>query len=439
MIVLNEQFGYKNTGILHNIDEFSAILGGKKYKKSIQRGDNKSYCYNISHFENDKNQYRFETSYFVGVDWIVENKLPIYVQPKLNNEITEINYLKMLFEALKQPDNFNHLDQLCDINFEKPLITIRQEQDLLSPLLIVQYLHLLKKIVQKGLKKSYYPVVKNLNAKVKGKILVNATIKGNLTKSKILFNYCKYDEFGLNSIENKVLKKALMFSQKVIQNLNGIDAKALNGLFNYIQPAFVLVEDEIKIEELKTIKPNPLYKEYELAIKIAKLILKRYGYTISNTTQKKIQTPPFWIDMSKLFELYVYAKLKERFPERGEVIYHKKFNYLEPDFILNSQKENYKMVVDAKYKPQYQNGNVNTDDIRQVSGYARLKSVYNYLNIKNYNDVIDCLIVFSEQSLERTDLNGISLKTNEESNYVNFYKIGIKLPTLNETVTSLNV
>ena len=143
--------------------------------------------------------------------------------------------------------------------------------------------------------------------------------------------------------------------------------------------------------------------------------------------------------MSKLFELYVYAKLKERFPERGEVIYHKKFNYLEPDFILNSQKENYKMVVDAKYKPQYQNGNVNTDDIRQVSGYARLKSVYNYLNIKNYNDVIDCLIVFSEQSLERTDLNGISLKTNKESNYVNFYKIGIKLPTLNETVTSLNV
>ncbi|HHT9079062.1 McrC family protein [Flavobacterium psychrophilum] len=432
MIILNEQFGYKNTGILLDIEEYSAILGGKKYNKSIQKGDNKSYCFNISHFENDSNPYRFETSYFVGVDWIVENKLPIYVQPKLNNENTEINYLKMLFEALQQPENFNHLDQLCEINFDAPLISIKQEQDLLSPLLVVQYLHLLKKIVQKGLKKSYYPVVKNLNAKVKGKILVNATIKGNHSKSKMLFNYCKYDEFGLNSIENKVLKKALLFSQKAIQNLNGVDSKTLNGLFNYIQPAFILIEDEIQIEELKTIKPNPLYKEYDQALKLAKLILKRYGYTISNTTTNKIQTPPFWIDMSKLFELYVYAKLKERFPERGEVIYHKKFNYLEPDYILNSQKENYKMVVDAKYKPQYRNGNVNTEDIRQVSGYARLKSVYKHLNIDNRNEVIDCLIIYSEQSLERNDLKEISLKSNEENNYVNFYKIGIKLPVLKE-------
>ncbi|QZK99533.1 McrC family protein [Flavobacterium psychrophilum] len=359
--------------------------------------------------------------------------MPIYVQPKLNNENTEINYLKMLFEALQQPENFNHLDQLCEINFDKPLITIKQEQDLLSPLLVVQYLHLLKKIVQKGLKKSYYPIVKNLNAKVKGKILVNATIKGNHSKSKMLFNYCKYDEFGLNSIENKVLKKALLFSQKAIQNLNGVDSKELYGLFNYIQPAFLLVEDKVQIEELKTIKPNPLYKEYEHALKLAKLILKRYGYTISNTTINKIQTPPFWIDMSKLFELYVYAKLKERFPERGEVTYHKKFNYLEPDYILNSQKENYKMVVDAKYKPQYQDGNVNTEDIRQVSGYARLKSVYKYLNIDNHNEVIDCLIIYSEQSLERNDLKKISLKSIEESNYVNFYKIGLKLPDLKKT------
>lgn len=430
MIILNEHFGCKKTDIISNIEIYSEILNKKNYNKSIQKGDNKSYCFNISHFENDPNPYRFETSYFVGIDWIVENKLPIYVQPKLNNENNEINYLKMLFEALQQPENFNHLEKLCEINFDKPLISIKQEQDLLSPLLVVQYLHLLKKIVQKGLKKSYYPVVKNLNAKVKGKILVNATIKGNHSKSKMLFNYCKYDEFGLNSIENKVLKKALLFSQKAIQNLNGVDSKTLNGLFNYIQPAFELIDDEIQIDELKNVKPNPLYKEYEQALKLAKLILKRYGYVISNINSNNIQTPPFWIDMSKLFELYVYAKLKKRFPERGEVTYHKIFNYLEPDFILNSKKENYKMIIDAKYKPRYKDTNISKEDAHQVSGYARLKPIYEYLKIQNHNQVIDCLIIYSDQTLDDENLNDICLKSHEDKNYVQFYKIGIRLPTI---------
>ncbi|QZK99532.1 hypothetical protein K5L04_07335 [Flavobacterium psychrophilum] len=72
MIILNEQFGYKNTGIIHNIDEFSAILGGKNYNKSIQKGDNKSFCFNISHFENVNNPYRFETSYFVGLTGLLK-------------------------------------------------------------------------------------------------------------------------------------------------------------------------------------------------------------------------------------------------------------------------------------------------------------------------------------------------------------------------------
>ena len=433
MIIVGEQYGYKKPKALDkDISKHHPILNKQPYSKEFKQKKNKSVCFQID-YNKITDDYEFQTSYFVGVDWIVENELSIYIEPKVNKNNIEVSYLEMLLEALKETENLNHLDHLCEIYFDKPTITIDQKQDLLSPLLVVQYLHLLKRIVQKGLKKTYYPVVKNLNAKVKGKILVNATIKNNHTKSKILYSYCKYEEFGLNSIENKVLKKALLFSQKAIQNFRSVDTSALNSLFNYIQPAFIQVDNEVQVEELKTIKPNPLYKEYEQALKLAKLILKRYSYTISEINPTKIQTPPFWIDMSKLFELHVFAKLKQRFPEKNEVIYHKNINYLELDFLINSKRENIFMVVDAKYKPQYTDRKINKEDIRQVAGYARLKEVYDILKV-DYNKNIDCLIIYPNLNEGNEDFVNINFTVNPLKKYVGFYKLDIKLPFSNKTI-----
>lgn len=424
MIIIKEQYGYKNPkSITYDLSAYTTI---GPHKKLFKQKKSNGCCYEIT--KNSKG-LNIEASYFVGVDWFVENELPIYIQPKLNKDKSEVNYVRMLFDALQESENFNHLDHLCEINFDKPTIRIDQTQDLLSPLLVIQYLQLLRRIVQKGLKKSYYPVVKNLNARVKGKILVNATIKNNHAKNKILYSYCKYDEFGVNTIENKVLKKALLFSQKAIQNIKAINPEQLQGLFNYIQPAFYSVDEEVEIEELKTIKPNTLYKEYQLALKLAKFILKRYGYTISTVQPVEIQTPPFWIDMSKLFELYVFAKLKELFPLNGEVEYHIKTNRQELDFIINSKDKKYQMVVDAKYKPQYKDGNISKDDIRQVSGYARMKSIYKELAMEDkHNEVIDCLIVYSDQKAVRKDFVKDNFNYVPENNYVKFFKIGIELP-----------
>ena len=379
MIILSEQYGYRNPRAIDDIDLYTSVLNKKDYKKTIQRGENRSHCFNITYTGNESNPYRFETSYFVGVDWIVENELPIYVKPKLNDDNIEINYLQMLFDILKEPENYSHLEELYEINFDKPSIPIDQKQDLLTPLLLIQYINVLKKLVQKGLKKSYYTITKNLNSRVKGKILINETIKKNHFNNKILFNYCEYSEFGINNIENKILKKALAFSIAAIQNLKGIETSKIIGLINYIQPAFENVDSEVDINHLKIIKTNKLYQEYEVALKIAKLILKRYGFNISNTNSNKIVTPPFWIDMSKLFELYVFSKLREKFS-------------------------------------------------MHISGYARLKKVYEFLDFES-DKIIDCLVIYSNQNSKRKDFKGENFILEEEENYMQFYKIGIELPS----------
>ncbi|RXG29884.1 5-methylcytosine restriction system specificity protein McrC [Leeuwenhoekiella marinoflava] len=427
MIELGEQYGYNKPQGYEHIDKHSALLEGRSYSKSIQQGPNRAYCYNIFYDATDEVEYKFETSYFVGVDWIVENKLPIYVYPKLDRDTKEVDYLTMLFTAFKEPQNYEHLDGLCEIDFDKPSIAINQSQDLLTPLLFVQFLNVLKRIVQKGLKKSYYKVSKNLNARVKGKILINDTIRKNHLKGNILSTYCQYDEYGVNNIENKVLKKALLFTISSIQNMKGVDTSALKHLINFVKPAFSLVDSDVDIKLLKDTKSTGIYREYNLALKLAKTILKKYGYNIVQTNRESIKTPPFWIDMSKLFELYIYSKLKERFSGYKEVTYHKKFNYLEPDFILNTNDGKVKMVVDAKYKPRYHNDNISTEDIRQISGYARLKKIYDFLKYDT-SQVIDCLVIYSNQDANRKNFTEDNFNLDKELEYNRFFKIGIELP-----------
>ncbi|MFK7032765.1 5-methylcytosine restriction system specificity protein McrC [Flavobacterium oreochromis] len=388
----------------------------------------KSVC-----FEINVHTRKIQTNYYIGVDWLIESQKAICIEPKLNKDSTDqVDYLKMLFSALKHSESAKNLDNLFEIKWDKDYIEIEQQQDFLTPLLVVQFLSLVKEIVRKGLKKSYYKVENNLYAKVKGKVLISQTIKQNLVKNKPLHTYCNYDEFGLNGLENRLLKKALVFVQRYLPNIKNLQSeKYTTEIFNYINPAFEFVSEEVNLHDAKHTKTNPFYKEYEEAIKLAKLILKRFGYTISNTQEKRIKTPPFWIDMSKLFELYVFAKLKEIFPDKNEVKYHQKFNGLEPDFILNSKDGKYQMVVDAKYKQRYSYTNISIDDIRQVSGYARMKSIYKALGMENkHNEVIDCLIIYSDQESNRKDFVKDKFLYEPEDDYVNFYKIGIALPVL---------
>ncbi|WP_233881818.1 McrC family protein [Tenacibaculum piscium] len=429
MLVISEHFGYEKTknrfylkqDNLKLCEDFDLNIPFKKYFNNNEE----TFCFNFNKSENG--EFQFETGYYIGVDWIGNSGLSIYVQPKLNEEKKQVNYLKMLFEALKDSENLNHLNDLYTIDFKAPLIPIMQQQDLLAPLLLIEFLQLLKNIVRKGLKKSYYKVTENLNSKVKGKILINATVKQNHSHQKMLYNICTFEEFGYNSVENSILKKALLFTQSALNSFKIDKTLDLKELFNYVIPAFESVNENIDIRVIKNTKHNPLFKEYTQAIKLAKIILKRYNYTISQTTEKIVKTPPFWIDMTKLFELYIFKKLREIFPEKGEVKYHLKLNRQEPDFVLNSQ--DLKMVIDAKYKPRYADNGISMDDVRQISGYARMEKMYKELNEPDLSKVLACLVIYPNQ-INGFDLIKENLKNDKFKNYVQFFKYGIKLPEL---------
>jgi 5-methylcytosine-specific restriction enzyme subunit McrC len=390
------------------------------------------FCYRVHGKEG-----RFDkitTSYFIGAAWLTEGKQALLVYPKtdqVGEEERELDFMQMLMQALANVTEAKHLKELVHIHFDQPLIEIERREDYLSPLLIVQYLHLLRRIVKKGLKQDYYRVNRDLRARVKGKIRVNETIKRHHARQKLLHTACTFDEFGIDTTENQLLKKALQFSSRYLGQLRRVQPNLgdLDGLLRYLRPAFEKVSDVRHTPELRHFKPNLMYREYRQALRLAQLILRRFGYSATQTEQEStVKVPPFWIDMSKLFELYAYGLLKEAYGRN--VTYHWTTYGNELDFLLDTPEE--QMVIDAKYKLRYQNSRVDHQDMRQVSGYARLIKIYEKLG-KPHNQLIDTLIIYPDIEHGKTWVRGTQGKILKEpiEQYVGTYKLGIRLPMKN--------
>lgn len=348
-------------------------------------------------------------SYFVGLDWIAKDELAVQVLPKMNDGF-EVDYLRMLHEALSDTENFDHLQDLITIRFDQPSILIDQQHDWLSLFLITMFIHLLRKIVRKGLKRSFYLVEENLHNKVKGRISVGRTVKLQQMKGHVTDNVCQYQVYDVDTPENRVLKKALRFCMKQLESYQkAFDTKVVMDRARYCLPYFERVSDDVSIKAIQSCKCNPVFKDYAQ------------------------------IDMSKLFELYVFQRLREVFTERNELRYHLKANYQELDYLLQPHSWAEPYVIDAKYKPRYKDGSISKEDAREVAGYARLSKIYRLLGLNEETALpIKCLIVYPDQSQdEHFGFDNRSEPAFERiPEYVRIYRVGIKLPVIQPGRTS---
>lgn len=412
-------------------------IEGKWVTDILFRNRREAIC---ARFFQESGIHFLECSYYVGADWFPHlEKEWFYVEPKLNTkfdentgeelkpspdekELVQIDVLKMLFESLQVPEVRDHTQELFEIKFDSPWIPLKKTQDLISPLIMIQFLNLVKGIVRKGLKKSYYKVQENLYSKVKGKVLVSQTIKQNLVKNKNLHTFCQYEEFGVNGIENRILKRTLVFIRRYMTTFKGLGSDSFfQETFNYIQPAFQDVSEEVSLNDIKHLKFNPFYKDYEQAIDLAKLILQRFSYNLNSIQeQETILTPPYWIDMSKLFELYVLGKLKKSFGSDLKYLVTTYGNEL--DFLLS--KEDDSIVIDSKYKPSY-SVYVNHQDIRQVSGYSRLRRIRERAKVSP-NKMLDCVIVYPDLKSGVDTISDLLVSGIKE--YEKVWKVGVRLP-----------
>jgi 5-methylcytosine-specific restriction enzyme subunit McrC len=383
-----------------------------------------------------------KTHYYVGAGWLRPGEVAVQVQPKLNEAGRNLNHLAMLFACLSDTEVTPHLGELYELDLEAPPVQLPRQDDLLTPILVAHFLHLVSTVVRQGLRKGYNPVKRELRGRVKGKIEVAKTLRQGVLKGRPLAVACAYEDFSVDIPENRLLKQALRFAGHHLQRYPALEVE-MAPLLRYCEPAFASVSEDGEWHDALNSGRNPLYRSYNEAIRVGQLLLRRFGYSLRETDEEaggKVAVPPHWLDMSRLFELYVLGLLRKQFGQR--VLYGKEQaqgKYGLPDFLLQGETP---WIIDTKYKRAYQKRDYLIEDIRQLSGYARDTGVLERFGYsepaERARTVINCLIVYPQRLIGANELADMVEQFPAEDRlqdfaikeFTKFYKLAVCLPQL---------
>lgn len=411
-------------------EEHSGQKAGESLEGLLRKSNISEY--NLS---NDNRAYlgldeNFRAGYFVGMRWInwkegdAARKGVIWVKPKHGN----IPYQRLLWRCLDQPVVCNHLDDCYQIFAEEPSIPLNgEENDLITPLLITDFLVRVQKIARRGLKRSFVNTQNILQNRVKGKILVNQSCRLQLKTNQISQVHCSYHVHTSDCIENQIIKAALLQAQKYIcRYLNGRDK--LKDVLKYNLNAF----DEVSLKKINpidfhSVHHNSFQKEYVPAVNLAKLILKGIGFSANSDISLMPKTiPPFYINMPELFERYCEVLLREKFEGVLSGYSYKGFSEtrlgksrLRPDFIIPSQN----MIIDSKYK-YWIDESRDMDGIIQLSRYSRHKKALEKLSDGGYFSKLQFLYPKDDGELE---IDFDSDKNEKDNEYPEVFKYPLSL------------
>lgn len=365
----------------------------------------------------------YYASYVIGAQWLDEQE-SLVITPKVGCD--RIDFLRLFSGCLQSGIEAEALSKIYEIDLNQPPIKAPELQSVLSPLIIVHFLSVVREVLRAGLKKDYVQREENLK-KVKGHIAILRHERTNVLRKRPDKVYCRYQEYSVDIPENRLLKKALIFSQKILYtHPQGASRASLEHALHQCLSAFAHVGDEIEVSELKHFKYQKLFRTYSEAIRLAQIILRRYDYSLTNIESKEEACPVFWLDMSLLFEHYVLGLLREAYGDKIE--YQAQGNTGRPDFICHAPL----LVMDAKYMPRFNGrGRINSYIIRQLSGYARDRKLFNKLPSKP----IRCLVIYPKLGKAENPFLGKAIKElrlEEEETAWRFYRLAVPLPTLEE-------
>lgn len=368
------------------------------------------------------------SSYYIGLAEI--NGQNIEVLPKLE----DLDFMSLFSFALLYQPSSDYFSSCYDINWEKEIFASTELYNILTPLLVMQYLNILVKLVGKGLKRDYITIEENLHSKIRGKLRPIANWRKNELKKKEDYFYCQYQVFSANVPVNQLLKKALDISLLLLENVRSRSSNMtglafLSSRLKLVE-AFKSIDSNVRFESIRNYKFDKLNIYYSEAIRLAKCIIRHQDNALTDGSQKK-RVPLFWIDMSRLFEVYALGLLQTHYP--NQILFQVKGNYeTQCDYLHIGEG----IVLDAKYKIWYStyNGRRNhvkslIADVREISAYARDECFLKLMNKDVKNPI--CIIIHPDK--ETTKLATVlfdSVRNNKIEGYKDFYRLGIDLPRL---------
>lgn len=381
----------------------------------------------------DRDPWGYYASFKIGAEWVKEEKEAIVVSPKKGME--NIDFVKMFMTCFSSDLAFESFQAIYSIDVERPVIPTKSLQSVVSPLIVAHLLGVVSRI--KALKKGYTHHSENLK-KVKGHVNVLKNERKNIIMSRYDMIYCEYDEYSVDIPENRLIKKALRYSSVMIQRM-GNEHASYNVMLAKLRKCIALFEgvgDEVQLHDIGPQRSHKLFAEYAESIRLSKLIISHFDQNLHNEGQQNRGVVPFVVDMSLLYEHYVYGLLYEAYGERVSYQFHGKTGY--PDFLYRSNA--LRAILDTKYIPRLGDSSTDIYIVRQLSGYARDLRILRYLGYEDLDErkeieTVPCVLIYPKEgsSMENPFMNlpFENLLTHTEPNISKFYKVAVPLPIIN--------
>ena len=417
--------------------EFDAMMSSGGFSNIPSSIPNIKSIKDVKYLGIVKDGENLKAHYYIGASWFIKDKCAFVVKPKV-----DVDYIKLFMTALElnSENEAAYFSNYYYIDFEKPAIKTNALDNVITPLLILHYISLLRHLVSRGLKKGYVVREENLQSKVRGRILLQRHLTKNVFAKREDRVFCRFQEFTEDIPENRILKKALSFSVRFINQLPSFKShlQELTPQLSMIGSAFENVSEDVTIVQVAKVNAGKIFRHYESAIKVAKLILRHFDYSIDNASETAQEVRPFCIDMPRLYEMYVLSLLRKAYGDQIK-FQVKGCRKTQVDYIKKS--ENEKLIIDAKYKPRYSESNQGIlDDIREISGYARDEKILKALDWKPEEEYTKgnyfpkCLIIYPDPNTRFEREKGDSEDETEESAMIeltgDFSKDGILCDSL---------
>lgn len=147
---------------------------------------------------------------------------------------------------------------------EKVKVSVSDYNDalnLFTRVLLNGIIHLFKR----GLDKSYNPIIEEYSG-IKGKIDFNASLNKQLFKQAKAI--CEFDEFGINTIQNQIIKATLYR----IARVKALDKKLKNEVWSWYWKFQDVDDIELQISHFSRVKINKNNSFYSFLLHICRLI-----------------------------------------------------------------------------------------------------------------------------------------------------------------------
>ena len=276
-------------------------------------------CYSSSYVGIRKLRQK-DGSFVIINDGGQNKELAVCIKPRFG-----MNQWDMLLSVMQDPeyDKYieGHENKFFEIFYEEGTIRTNVETNGGELILIISFLKACQSICRKQLKLQMQFEEANFNGNVRGAIRIDKHIKENVIKGREDRIYCRYPDFSVDTLENRILKKALQISEKTL-NEKKVPLSELKGIMRFCKASLSRVTNKaITKADFGRVNTTGFNSYYKKSIELAKLIILHCGMNISsedeNTTEKDII--PYLIKIETLFEYYVRAKFKEYFKIKGIV------------------------------------------------------------------------------------------------------------------------